>query len=47
MQPFDEDIIIPEDNISNFQREAAYLLVTGKGLKNPLASKRMCPKTDR
>ena len=39
MQPFDEDIIIPEDNISNFQREAAYLLVTGKGLKNPLATK--------
>ena len=39
MQPFDEDITIPEDNISNFQREAAYLLVTGKGLKNPLANK--------
>ena len=39
MNPFDTNTPIPEDGISNFQREAAYLLVTGKGLKNPLLNR--------
>jgi len=39
VNPFDTNTPIPEDGISNFQREAAYILVTGKGLKNPLINR--------